>query len=96
MVAHQKMADLAHTRRPDPQQSAPWIVRTALCVEPRNGRLHIFMPPVETTEDYLDLVEIIEAAVSDLGMPVVFEGAPPSYDPRLQVLKVTPDRVCSK
>lgn len=91
LVAGQKAADSDQTRRPDPQQSAPWIVRTALCVEPRNGRLHIFMPPVETTEDYLELVQIIEAAVSDLGMPVVFEGAPPSYDPRLQVLKVTPD-----
>jgi uncharacterized protein (DUF2126 family) len=43
-------------RRPAPGQSAPWIIRTALCVEPRDGRLHIFMPPAETTEDYLDLV----------------------------------------
>jgi uncharacterized protein (DUF2126 family) len=32
-------------------QSAPWVIRTALCVQPRDGRLHVFMPPVATTED---------------------------------------------
>ena len=41
---------------PRPGDSAKGIVRTALCVEPRDGRLHIFMPPVDATEDYLDLI----------------------------------------
>jgi uncharacterized protein (DUF2126 family)/transglutaminase-like putative cysteine protease len=78
-------------RRPVQGESAPWIVRTALCVEPRDGRLHVFMPPVETTEDYLDLVAGIEAAVTELGMPVVIEGETPPKDPRLNKLAVTPD-----
>jgi uncharacterized protein (DUF2126 family) len=79
------------SREPNAQQSAPWIIRSALCIEPRNGRLHIFMPPTETVEDYLNLVELIEEAVTDVGIPVVIEGQPPAFDPRLKVLKVTPD-----
>src|SRR5262249_5485965 len=50
-------------------QSAPWIVRTALCVEPRNGRLHIFMPPARTLGDYLDLVSAIENTADLLDTP---------------------------
>jgi uncharacterized protein (DUF2126 family) len=78
-------------RRPAQAQSAPWIIRTALCVEPRDGRLHVFMPPVATTEDYLDLVAGVEAAVTDLNLPVIIEGEPPPIDPRLNRLAVTPD-----
>ena len=79
------------SREPNPGESAPWIIRTGLCVEPRNGRLHIFIPPVDTTEDYLNLVAAIESTAAELDMPVILEGTPPAYDPRLKVLKVTPD-----
>jgi uncharacterized protein (DUF2126 family) len=78
-------------RRPVQGQSAPWIVRTALCVEPREGRLHIFMPPVAATEDYLDLIAGIETAVTEMGTPVIIEGETPPRDPRLNKLAVTPD-----
>jgi len=78
-------------RQPAPGQSAPWIIRTALCVEPRNGRLHIFMPPVEKTEDYLDLIAGIETVVTEMGVPVIIEGETPPRDPRLNKLAVTPD-----
>jgi uncharacterized protein (DUF2126 family)/transglutaminase-like putative cysteine protease len=76
---------------PAPGQSAPWIVRTALCVEPREGRLHIFLPPVSTAESYLDLVSTIESTVSAMGVPVILEGEAPPRDPRLNKLSVTPD-----
>lgn len=74
----------------DPQQSAP-VVRTALCVEVREGRLHVFMPPVERLEDYLDLVSAIEQVASEQQLPVVLEGYLPPHDSRVQQIKVTPD-----
>jgi len=78
-------------RAPAPQESASWIIRTALCVEPRDGRLHVFMPPLSRLEEYLDLVSRIEAAAASLKLPVVLEGSPPPNDPRIEVIKVTPD-----
>lgn len=67
------------------------IVRTALCIEPRGGVLHIFMPPLDRIEQYLDLVAAIEATAAELSMPVRIEGYPPPYDYRIDNFKVTPD-----
>jgi uncharacterized protein (DUF2126 family)/transglutaminase-like putative cysteine protease len=78
-------------RRPAFANSADWIVRTAICVEPRQGRLHVFMPPARTTEDYLSLIGAIEATAGRLNIPVIIEGAAPPHDHRLNYIKVTPD-----
>ncbi|WP_437187291.1 DUF2126 domain-containing protein [Planctomicrobium sp. SH668] len=67
------------------------VVRTALCVEPRDGRLHFFMPPVESLNDYLDLAAAVEATCVELNIPVVIEGYHPPDDPRINKIKVTPD-----
>jgi len=73
----------AHKRGP--------IVRTALSVEAREGRLYVFVPPVDTTEGYVELVAAIEDTAAQLKMPVLIEGYTPPSDPRLKQVRVTPD-----
>ena len=72
-------------------ESADDITRTALCTEPRNGVLHVFMPPVARLEDYLELVSAIESTAEEMKTPVVLEGYEPPKDPRLNSFRVTPD-----
>jgi uncharacterized protein (DUF2126 family)/transglutaminase-like putative cysteine protease len=72
-------------------QSAPWIIRTALCTEVRDGALHVFMPPQRYLEDYLELVAAVEDTAATLSLPVLVEGYAPPNDPRVHVIKVTPD-----
>jgi uncharacterized protein (DUF2126 family) len=62
-----------------------------MSVEARDGRLCVFMPPVERIEDYLELVAAAEAAAKQIGLPVHIEGYAPPHDPRMNVMRVTPD-----
>ncbi len=67
------------------------VPHTALCVEARDGRLYIFMPPLTLLEHYLELVAAIEATAENLALPVVMEGYEPPRDYRIERLMVTPD-----
>ena len=77
--------------RPTLGQSARELTRTSMCAQARDGRLYIFMPPLQTLDDYLELVTAIEATADALKMPVIMEGYEPPADPRLVNFKVTPD-----
>jgi transglutaminase-like putative cysteine protease len=66
-------------------------VRTALCVEARDGALCVFLPPVERAEDFVALLAAVEAAAVERQRPVRLEGYGPKGDPRVQSCLVTPD-----
>jgi uncharacterized protein (DUF2126 family) len=90
-----------------PLDSTPWIdpkdapppglaregvvVKTAMCVEPREGVIRVFMPPVDSLDDWFELVGAVEKAAKELALPVLFEGYTPPRDERLGRLSVTPD-----
>ncbi len=76
---------------PDKGASATGLARTALCVEPRQGVLHVFLPPLTTLEAYLELVSAVEGTAESLAQPVRLEGYPPLSDPRLTKFELTPD-----
>ncbi len=67
------------------------VSHTALCVEAREGRIHIFMPPLSALDQYLSLIAAVEIVAEQLKMPVVIEGYEPPRDYRLERLAVTPD-----
>jgi uncharacterized protein (DUF2126 family)/transglutaminase-like putative cysteine protease len=78
-------------RAPSANESAPWVTRTAMCAEARNGVLYIFMPPTTRLEDYVEIVSAVESVAERLKQPVILEGHEPPSDPRLQQFRVTPD-----
>ncbi len=67
------------------------VLRTALCIEVREGRVHLFMPPLPKLEQYVALIAAIEESASTLKIPVIIEGYEPPRDYRVQKLLVTPD-----
>ncbi|WP_102960184.1 DUF2126 domain-containing protein [Mangrovicella endophytica] len=66
-------------------------VRTAISIEPRDGTLCVFMPPMEDVEAYLELLGIIETVAERHDLPVQIEGYQPPFDPRVNVIRVAPD-----
>ncbi|MEO9660880.1 MAG: transglutaminase family protein, partial [Maribacter dokdonensis] len=79
-----KLKSIGHPRK------HPYV-RTAICAEVRENKLFLYLPPLDSAEDFLDLVASIEATAKELKVPVILEGYEPPRDNRLEVLKVTPD-----
>ncbi|MEI7786046.1 MAG: transglutaminase family protein, partial [Betaproteobacteria bacterium] len=78
----------------DPARAHGPSAKTQVEQRQRNGErgaMYVFMPPLSRLEDYLALLQAVEATARELGVRIVLEGYPPPRDPRLQVLQVTPD-----
>ena len=90
-LLRQRVNDAPPPPAPVQGESAKEAMRTGLCVEPRDGRLNIFMPPLERAENYLELIGAIEETARSMGTPVKLEGYRPPSDPRLESFSVTPD-----
>ncbi len=68
-----------------------FTIKTALCIELREGKIYFFMPPLQYVEHYFDLLACIEEATQNLNLKVVIEGYEPPRDNRVTKLAVTPD-----
>jgi uncharacterized protein (DUF2126 family)/transglutaminase-like putative cysteine protease len=84
-------APLPPASLPEPGREEPDLVRTALTVEAREGKIHVFYPPLDALEDWLDLCSAVEETAAALGRKIVLEGYPPPSDQRLQSFSITPD-----
>ncbi|KJD33037.1 IMP dehydrogenase [Tamlana nanhaiensis] len=73
------------------QYDNEFFIRTALCAEVRDGKLHLFLPPTHSAEVFLNLIASIEATSAELKIPVILEGYSAPKDSRLESLKITPD-----
>jgi uncharacterized protein (DUF2126 family) len=74
-----------------PAEGAELLIRPSLCVQAREGRLHVFLPYTPVLADFLDLVGAVEDTSTYLDMPVWVEGYTPASDARLKMFSVTPD-----
>ena len=72
-------------------ETAPELIRPALCVQAVHGRIHVFLPYTAVAADYLDMIAAVEDTCRHLEIPVWLEGYAPPYDPRLRFFGLTPD-----
>ncbi len=86
-----------HWKKPEEKPGEPqttfdvYTIKTALCLELRDGKIYVFMPPLQFADHYLDMLASVEAAAERLKLKVVIEGYESPRDNRLAKLGVSPD-----
>jgi uncharacterized protein (DUF2126 family) len=75
-------------KRPDEKTLG---VRTALTIQPRDGQLWVFLPPLSTFDDFCALLAAIDQARERTGHAIHLEGYPPPPSPQRTRFAVTPD-----
>ncbi|HUS65111.1 MAG TPA: transglutaminase family protein [Kofleriaceae bacterium] len=81
----QPLDDARAARKPPPP------VRTALCVEQRDGAVGVFLPPLPSFARFRELVAALDATRVETGVEVRLEGYPPPASPDVFRFSVTPD-----
>jgi uncharacterized protein (DUF2126 family) len=66
-------------------------LRTAVTIEPRDGQLWVFVPPVPRFDDFCALVEAIDRVRAATGTQLHLEGYTPPPSPAMRRFAVTPD-----
>ncbi len=72
-------------------QSTEVLPPTALCLEVRNHQLYLFLPPLDSANDALELLSVLEHTAAEVNEPIVIEGYPIPSDPRLRNIVVASD-----
>ncbi|QVL45330.1 MAG: transglutaminase family protein [Methylophilaceae bacterium] len=90
-VALDDAANKVNVKKQTIKPKAREVIHTALCVQVREGRLFVFMPPTNRLEDYLALLHVIENTAAVSGLKLSIEGYTPPRDARIKMLSVTPD-----
>jgi uncharacterized protein (DUF2126 family) len=81
----------AQDRAAGPGEIPPSGIRTALAIEPRDGELWVFVPPVARFDDFCALIAAIDRAREATGLAVELEGYGPPPSPDRLRFAVTPD-----
>lgn len=71
--------------------AGPARLHSAICIEPRDGAVYVFVPPMPSADDFCALLALLDRARNTTGVDVRLEGYTPSMAPVLQRFSVTPD-----
>ncbi|MBG0746933.1 MAG: transglutaminase family protein [Planktothrix agardhii KL2] len=75
----------------EPLESPINSIRVALSVEVRQGKIHVFLPPISSPRSFVDLITAIENTTAQLQYSVLIEGYTPPVNTGIIGFQITPD-----